>query len=238
MRNAVLAGGMAALMAAAAPVAAQQVGAPPPAPAQPGAWGPNGWQAGAAAPMPTAYATAPALAAAPAYPPPPAYAPPAAYAPPVPPSVYDRIEPGRKVKGPALGNTVYDFAGWGLPQPPAGMRWIRYYDDAVLIDARDRAVDVRSVPWNAARPQPQPALARPAPYPAPRPSRAPGTYVERHGDTVVTTQVVAPPAAIGAMYGGYGQVVAVQPGTITTTTRTYWVSEGRPSRARRSARRR
>lgn len=51
--------------------------------------------------------------------------------------------------GPDL--QVADFAAWGLSPPGPGLRWIRYYDDAVLIDGRGRVQDVRyAFGWNRA----------------------------------------------------------------------------------------
>ncbi|WP_332785551.1 RcnB family protein [Sphingomonas sp. PB1R3] len=43
---------------------------------------------------------------------------------------------------------VQDWAVYTLPQPPVGYRWSRYYDDAVLIDARGSVYDsVSGVNW-------------------------------------------------------------------------------------------
>lgn len=44
---------------------------------------------------------------------------------------------------------VSDWAGYGLPQPPYGYNWSRYYDDAVLIDGRGAVYDsVGGVRWD------------------------------------------------------------------------------------------
>lgn len=229
MRDEVLtvAAALAAVFGGAGAAHAQLAGAPAAQPVQPGAWGPQGWQYGAAAPVQPA--PPPVMAAAPVQ------------ATPAPSRLYTRIEPGRRLKGAAAApaNTVADPQGWGLPQPPAGTRWVRYYDDAVLLDGGDRVVDVRGVPWDMPRTAPAPVPAPlyvTAPPRPPVPVRAPGTYTTRRGDTVVTTQVMPAPAAVGS-YGPYGQVVSVTPGTITTTTRTTWVRDAAPSRNRRARRR-
>ncbi|MGU3390246.1 RcnB family protein [Sphingomonas sp. M1A8_2b] len=44
---------------------------------------------------------------------------------------------------------VGDWATYSLPQPPQGYNWVRYYDDAVLIDARGSVYDtVGNVDWD------------------------------------------------------------------------------------------
>lgn len=44
---------------------------------------------------------------------------------------------------------VTDWAGYGLAQPPRGYNWARYYDDAVLIDARGSVYDtVDGLDWD------------------------------------------------------------------------------------------
>jgi Ni/Co efflux regulator RcnB len=58
---------------------------------------------------------------------------------------YRRLERGGMVPnywwGPAF--MVVDWSGYGLHQPQPGYRWIRYYDDALLIDSYGRIVDGR-----------------------------------------------------------------------------------------------
>ncbi|WP_209308455.1 RcnB family protein [Sphingomonas corticis] len=47
------------------------------------------------------------------------------------------------------GWSVNNWAGYGLPQPPFGYTWSRYYDDAVLIDGRGTVYDtVGGVRWD------------------------------------------------------------------------------------------
>lgn len=44
---------------------------------------------------------------------------------------------------------VSDYASYGLSAPPRGYRWQRYYDDAVLLDDRDRVYDSRGgIDWD------------------------------------------------------------------------------------------
>lgn len=61
--------------------------------------------------------------------------------------------PARGVVVPAYWNSprfaVDDWATYRLAQPPAGYRWSRYYDDAVLIDQRGGVYDsVAGVNWD------------------------------------------------------------------------------------------
>ena len=78
---------------------------------------------------------------------------------------------------------VVDWRGYGLPQPPVGYRWSRYYDDAVLIDDRGSVYDTMGgIDWDrAALPDPDYAYEEPGfPGPgagfAPPPPRGPGGY--------------------------------------------------------------
>jgi Ni/Co efflux regulator RcnB len=44
---------------------------------------------------------------------------------------------------------VNDWQAYGLAQPPGGYRWVRYYDDAVLIDGRGSVYDTEfGVDWD------------------------------------------------------------------------------------------
>lgn len=66
----------------------------------------------------------------------------------------------RPVRGWALpsywvqpGWYVSDWASYGLPQPPYGYAWSRYYDDAVLIDGRGAVYDrVGGIGWDRVDP--------------------------------------------------------------------------------------
>jgi hypothetical protein len=199
---------------------------------QPGAWGRHGWVAGAgtpaSAPDAAAPAAAPPAAPAPGVAPAPAAAPVAMpMMPDAPPFQHRWMTPGAKVPKPWRDQryVVVDWPAYGFPQPGPGMRWMRYYDDAALIDERGRVVDVRhDMMWDAPRGAapgsgPVPAVPQPA-YAAPA-LPVPGT-VRTGPNTTVTTSVttVAPPVSAGAAWNG-GEVVSVTPGyVITTTTRS------------------
>jgi Ni/Co efflux regulator RcnB len=128
---------------------------------------------------------------------------------------------------------VADWNGWGFGQPGPGMNWIRYYDDALLIDRDGRVVDCRyGVNWDGDRggayaggpgygyPQQGPGYPPPG-YGYPQP----GTTTYRAGpNTTVSTTVT--PLGVPAVYaaGGCGScggtVVTVTPGMAVTTTTT------------------
>jgi hypothetical protein len=228
---------------------------------QPGTWGRHGWVSGAGAapanpagPAPTVSApTVATPAPAPALMPGPTpVATPVktgvatpAMMPDAPPFQHRWMNPGAKVPKPWRDQryALADWPAYGFPQPGPGMRWMRYYDDAALIDERGRVVDVRhDVAWDAPRAAAPaygavPSAPQPA-YPAPA-LPVPGT-VRTGPNTTVTTSVatVAPPVAAGGAWNG-GEVVSVTPGyVITTTTRTSEVirQPSRPSR-RKTARR-
>jgi len=47
------------------------------------------------------------------------------------------------------GFWINDWSNWGLSSPPYGYNWIRYYDDAVLVDRSGRVWDsVSGVDWD------------------------------------------------------------------------------------------
>jgi Ni/Co efflux regulator RcnB len=58
---------------------------------------------------------------------------------------YRRLERGGMVPhywwGP--GFQIMEWSSYGLSQPVHGHRWVRYYDDALLIDSHGRIVDAR-----------------------------------------------------------------------------------------------
>jgi hypothetical protein len=117
---------------------------------------------------------------------------------------------------------IRDPGRWGLGRPGPGLRWIRYYDDAVMVDPGGHVVTERGpILWDRPRMAMLPP-ARPPMRPCVGPVLYPHTETYRTGPhTIVTTRVepVAPPAAYGMPYGG-GTVVGVTPGTVTTTTVT------------------
>jgi Ni/Co efflux regulator RcnB len=117
---------------------------------------------------------------------------------------------------------VNDWQAWGLGQPGPGMHWLRYYDDAILVDGYGTVVDCRhGVNWDGPRHGPMMGYAGGPGYPGP------GTTVTRVGpNTTVTTQIVG--GGGGCCSAGYGGAYAVGAGTmtiipgsvITTTTTT------------------
>ncbi|WBO23319.1 RcnB family protein [Sphingomonas abietis] len=141
---------------------------------------------------------------------------------------------------------VSDWNGWGFGEPGPGMSWIRYYDDALLVDSAGRVVDCRyGVNWDggyrsgggyAGRPgygypQGPGGYGQPGGYPGrggPPPGYGypqPGTTTYRAGpNTTVSTTVT--PLGVPAVYaaGGCGAcggtVVSVTPGMAVTTTTT------------------
>jgi hypothetical protein len=185
--------------------------------AQPGGWGPNGWQGSA---------------------PPPSGAAPGAPAPPaqggsnLPPSGgmvtatpdrpapsdgrwagrYPRVAPGSRLPKPWLSANYYvgDWWLYGLYQPGFGQQWLRYYDDALLTDARGQVADARyGIDWDRRGP-----------------SYGGGAYggvTYEESDRVVDTgngQVHIHTASDGS------QVITIEnkptPGRTTTTTTTYY----------------
>jgi len=59
---------------------------------------------------------------------------------------------------------ISDWQGYGLAEPGGGRRWVRYYDDAVLVDDRGMIYDsVHDVAWDRAAQGPVPAYAGDAP---------------------------------------------------------------------------
>lgn len=122
------------------------------------------------------------------------------------------------------GYIVADWRGWGFGQPGPGMAWIRYYDDALLVDSAGRVVDCRyGVNWDGGYRGGAyaggPGYGPPPGYPMP------GTQTYQAGpNTTVTTTVT--PLGVPAVYatGGCGAcggtVVTVTPGMAVTTTTT------------------
>lgn len=65
---------------------------------------------------------------------------------------YRRMERGARLPGywTAPDFVIVNWQGYGLPVPPRGYSWSRYYDDAVLIDASGQVYDsVSGLDWNA-----------------------------------------------------------------------------------------
>lgn len=219
----------AALIVLAPTAGLAQTGATPNAPLQPGSWGQGGWQAGtpggAYTPTPQTY-VAPSSSA--------LRSDPASRV----RSDYRPLERGKHVPHAYLDGsyTVVDWNDWGFSPPGPGLRWVRYYDDGLLIDGEGRIVDARyGVDWNHARAGLRtayaggavgyPAYAGGASYAYPAAvapaygyaggatvvGTAPGVTTYRVGpNTTVTTAVVqAPPVIVGAPYGYAGGATVV-----------------------------
>lgn len=221
----------AALVTGSAAQAGGQTGATAGVPLQPGAWGAGGWRTDAATTMPPAAQPAPPASPPAATPPGPAatYAPASYPSPdraPVYPPLRGDYKPIRVGKTLPDGYadpiyTVVDWPAYGLERPYPGTRWIRYFDDAVLADARGRAVYVRyRVAWNTSRRVGTPAHAASGYTPPVASTRT----VRTGPNTTVTTQVIPPPhgyypGGYGPDYG-WGPGVTVTPSIVTTTTTT------------------
>jgi Ni/Co efflux regulator RcnB len=97
--------------------------------------------------------------------------------------------------------TVTEWQAYDLPQPPVGYNWVRYYDDAVLVDANGAVFDVQpSVDWDRIDAAPYQNQIAGAPYAYPA---APAPYAEPRRDSGLGG------AAIGAVAGGaLGALVA------------------------------
>ena len=119
---------------------------------------------------------------------------------------------------------VNDWQAWGLGQPGPGMHWLRYYDDAVLVDGYGTVVDCRhGVDWDGPRPGPMAGHAGGAGYAGPGWQGGSGTTVTRVGpNTTVTTQVVGGGGCcgVGSYAVGAGMMTIIPGSVITTTTTT------------------
>ncbi|WP_454886562.1 RcnB family protein [Sphingomonas oryzagri] len=139
---------------------------------------------------------------------------------------YRRPTPGWKVPKHYRDRSyiVADWRGWGFAPPGPGMAWVRYYDDAVLVDDGGRVVDCRyGVNWNDGYPRRGYAGGPGYGYAPPQPGYPmPGTRTYQAGpNTRVTTTVT--PLGVPAVYplgGCCGGVVTVTPGMQVTTTTT------------------
>ncbi|MES3152112.1 RcnB family protein [Sphingomonas faeni] len=104
---------------------------------------------------------------------------------------------------------VGDWATYDLPQPPQGYNWVRYYDDAVLIDPRGSVYDtVNDVDWDRSDSGGYPAIS-------PRDYAANDTVYAGPGERGYDDRPVPRRdtglggAAIGAVAGGVaGNVIA------------------------------
>ncbi|MFM9829064.1 MAG: RcnB family protein [Sphingomonas sp.] len=147
---------------------------------------------------------------------------------------------------------IGNYGLYGLPQPPFGYTWSRYYDDAVLIDTRGRVLDsAYGIDWNRAdggyafgqpgygQPgygygQPPYGNGQPAygygqagvTYGAPQVHPAPGSGYSQ----TWTTGGYPAPAPVIQTYGYGGPTVTtitVQSQPVVTTTTTEYITEYR-----------
>jgi len=146
----------------------------------------------------------------------------------VPPGPHRRLNRGQRI-APFFVTPSFFIPNWnyyGLADPGYGRNWVRYYDDAMLIDGEGTIYDARyGIDWDRYDSGPVPEYVGgyddeddgpPPPPPPMMPPPAPGTRV-----------VHVPP----------GSTVVIQSDpvtTTTTTTTTTYVEEVERPRARRS----
>jgi Ni/Co efflux regulator RcnB len=147
---------------------------------------------------------------------------------------------------------IDDWSTFGLPHPPYGYNWARYYDDAVLIDSRGSIYDtVGGVDWD--RPDsggygyaidttadhggrtPLPPRSYGAGYAQPGygTGYAPPVYTRAPGGTWVSPDGLTTVRTSGGGYPNESTTVAVQSApavTTTTTTTTEYYEGARTSR--------
>lgn len=118
---------------------------------------------------------------------------------------------------------IPDYLSFGLAAPPHGYGWVRYYDDAVLVDEGGRIWDsIDGIAWGGAAASASAGFARAdsragvgAPYPAPRIEPVdPDDYY--YDDGPLPPRDAPPPYAEPAPYhgpypGGYAPPVAPPP---------------------------
>lgn len=108
---------------------------------------------------------------------------------------------------------ISDWQGYGLSQPPYGYNWLRYYDDAVLIDARGRVIDAApAIGWDDDYGDPGFAHGADGPW-HDGSWQDRGPRIEHHG----------PGPAPSVYYGPNGAttiVIRTEPSVATTTTTT------------------
>jgi len=121
---------------------------------------------------------------------------------------------------------VENWRGYGLGRPGYGQYWIRYYEDALLIDGRGRVIDSRyDIDWDRAGPPPRYAGDG---YDGGAGDPNGGVQVYRSGPNAPNVSVSRNPD------GSTTVVVRNEPQTTTTTT--YYDEPAAP--ARRTPRRR
>ena len=113
---------------------------------------------------------------------------------------------------------VPDYLRYGLPAPPPGYFWVRYYDDAVLVDTRGNVWDATTgIAWND-RGGVTVAQAAPAgaPYPPPPVEPDARPYPPAPRGDFVPPPPPPPPAPVPDRYRGAAvTVVQAGPGVVT-----------------------
>ena len=173
---------------------------------------------------------------------------------------YRRLERGARLPGywTAPDFVIVNWQGYGLPVPPQGYSWSRYYDDAVLIDTRGQVYDsVSGLDWNSYSGEYSGSYANGA--------RWQGTYQGQYIAPPAVSYQTPPPViqqlppqgyvqsyGAGAYASGVtvnGQFYPTAPGALTTITVTQaapivetrtvteYVTEYRHARAKRVVRR-
>ncbi|MBO9621141.1 MAG: RcnB family protein [Sphingomonas sp.] len=91
-------------------------------------------------------------------------------------AAYRRLDTGAELPAFWRGYRIPNYLALGLAAPPQGYSWVRYYDDAVLVDARGRVwTSVNGIAWNGAAP----AVVRTATSSAPAVVQAGASYPRR-----------------------------------------------------------
>jgi len=104
-------------------------------------------------------------------------------------SAYHRLGRGDRLSRywMAPGFAVGDFLAWGLAAPPYGYHWMRYYDDAVLVDGDGRVWDsVGGIGWGGD------AYAAADDY---------GYAAESHSESYASVGAAYPPPPTGGSHG-------------------------------------
>jgi len=128
---------------------------------------------------------------------------------------------------------VSDWARYGLPRPNDGQNWVRYYDDAALVDERGMIYDSVGIDWERYGPTPDP---QDQPYGGPPddysgPSDGFGSNYSYDQDDRVTWHGGSEWATGRTIFVPSGSVTTIviqsQP-VVTTTTTIYYEEEAAP----------
>ena len=150
-------------------------------------------------------------------------------------NAYRRMNRGAVLPGYWMGANfrINDYLNYGLAAPPAGYGWVRYYDDAVLVDGGGRVWDtLDGISWDGGSyayaeaqaggyappivpvapeaydmaPPPPPMYREPAPYPAAPRHPAPMPYPAPYAPAPAYAPPPPPPCGpVCPAPGGYAQ---------------------------------